>query len=128
MRRAGPDEMSNDTLEARAALAVLAEAAVASWAIARGDASAVVALNQLVAIALLIAIVPRLMSFRILAEDFVRLLVALLVFELAILATSLFWFAYPRLAWLAWTEFSIHALLSLAFLIFVFTFRFTRLI
>src|ERR1700691_5358849 len=61
-------------------------------------------------------------------QGFLSLLLGLIVFEAATLATSLLWFAYPRLAWLVWTEFSIQALFSLALLIFVFAFRITRLI
>jgi hypothetical protein len=43
-------------------------------------------------------------------------------------AGSLSWFFDAHLEWLAWTEFSIQGLLSHAVLIFIFTFKATRLI
>jgi hypothetical protein len=119
--------MSNETLDALALLLVAVQAGVMAWALMRREVTAVVVLNLLGATGVLIAIAPELIAYETLAEDFVRFLVALLVFEAVTLATSLAWFARQRLAWLVWTEFAVHAALSLAVLIFVFTFRITRL-
>jgi hypothetical protein len=50
------------------------------------------------------------------------------IFELAVLATSVLWFAHRLLAWLVWVEFTAHAVLSIGVGIFIFTFKMTRLI
>jgi hypothetical protein len=115
--------------EAGALLAVLAQAGALIWALARGDLTGVVLINLLGAGGFLVATLPTLgVSMKTLDQDFLSLLFALLVFEMVTLATSLLWFLDSHLAWLAWTEFSIQGLLSLAVLIFIFTFRVTRLI
>jgi hypothetical protein len=115
--------------EAGALLAVLAQGGALIWALARGDLTGVVLINLLGAGGFLAATLPTLgVSMKTLDQDFLSLLFALLVFEMVTLATSLLWLLDSRLAWLAWTEFSIQGLLSLAVLIFIFTFRVTRLI
>jgi hypothetical protein len=119
----------NLALEVVASIAVLAQAGALVWALGRGDLTGVVLINLLGASGFLIATLPTLgVSMKTLDEDFLSLLLALLVFEIVTLATSLMWFFDSHLAWLAWTEFSIQGLLSLAVLIFIFTFRVTRLI
>jgi hypothetical protein len=124
-----PGIPSNLALEAVASIAVLAQAGALVWALARGDLTGVVLTNLLGASGCLAATLPALgVSMKTLDEDFLSLLLALLVFEIVTLATSLLWFLYPQLAWLAWTEFSIQGLLSLAILIFILTFKVTRLI
>jgi hypothetical protein len=121
--------MSNEMLETSAVLAVLIEAAALAFALLRRDLTAVVVLNLLAAAGLLVALVPDLAaSAKTLAEGFLIFEIAVLVLALVTLATSLFWLAYRKLAWLVWIEFSGHALLALAFLLFAFTFRITRLI
>ena len=86
-------------------------------------------INLLGAGGFLAATLPTLgVSMKTLDEDFLSLLFALLVFEIVTLATSLSWFFDAHLEWLAWTEFSIQGLLSHAVLIFIFTFKVTRLI
>ena len=121
--------MPNLALEAVAAIAVLAQAGALVWALGRGDLTGVVLINFVGASGFLIATLPTLgVSMKTLDEDFLSLLLALLVFEIVTLATSLSWFFYPNLAWLAWTEFSIQGLLSLAILVFILTFKVTRLI
>jgi hypothetical protein len=124
-----PGIMPNLALETVAAIAVLAQAGALVWALGRGDLTGVVLINLLGAGGFVAATLPTLgVSMKTLDEDFLSLLFALLVFEIVTLATSLLWFLYPNLAWLAWTEFSIQGLLSLAILIFIFTFKVTRLI
>jgi hypothetical protein len=120
--------MSNEALEACAVLIVLVEAATLAFALRRGDPTAVVALNLIGAVALLIAIVKNLLVDERLAEDFVRFLGVLLALELVTAAASLAWFARWRWTWLVWTGFSIHTLLGLSVVAFVFIFRITRLI
>jgi hypothetical protein len=119
----------NSAPEAVSLLAVLAQAGALVWALARGDLTGVVLINLLGAGGFLAATLPTLgVSMKTLDEDFLALLFALLVFEIVTLATSLSWFFDAPLEWLAWTEFSIQGLLSLAVLIFIFTFKVTRLI
>jgi len=115
-------------LEALSLLVVLVEVGAAAWALVRGDLTAVVVLNLIGAVGLLAAIVPNLIAFRTIAEEFVQFLIVVGVFELAVLATSLLWFAHRRLAWLAWVEFAGHAVLSLGMALFIFTFKIARLI
>jgi hypothetical protein len=124
-----PGIATNLALEAVASIAVLAQAGALVWALARGDLTSVVVINLLGASGFLVAALPALgVSMKTLDEDFLSLLLALLVFEIVTLATSLLWFFHPNLAWLAWAEFSIQGLLSLAILIFILTFKVTRLI
>jgi hypothetical protein len=126
---ANQSTIPNSAPEAVALLAVLAQAGALVWALARGDLTGVVLINLLGAGGFLTATLPTLsVSMKTLDEDFLSLLFALLVFEIVTLGTSLLWFVDPHLKWLAWTEFSIQGLLSLAVLIFIFTFKVTRLI
>ncbi len=117
--------MSNDEFHAGVTVAVLVEAGVAGWALARRRLTAVVLLNGLIAAGVLFYNAP---DLGLLLQTLDQNSLLLLAVELVTLATSAFWFAYPAPPWLVWTQFSIHALVSLAFLIFAFTFKLDRLI
>jgi hypothetical protein len=117
-------EMSNEAFQAAIVIAVVVEAAVAAWALARRDLTAVVLLNALGAAGVLLDHAP---EFGLIVRGLDWNFLLLLSFELAALATSVLWFAWRAPSWLVWTAFSVHALLSLALLIFAFTFKLNRL-
>jgi hypothetical protein len=116
--------MSNEVFQAAIALAVVVEAGVAAWALARRGLTAVVLLNGLGAAGVLLNHAP---EFGLVIQTLDQNFLLLLTFELITLATSLSWFVWRAPSWLVWTEFSVHALLSLALLIFALTFKFDRL-
>lgn len=120
--------MSNGTLVALALLILLVEAAAMVWALARADPTAIVVLNLIGAAGVLIAMAPSLIAYRTMADDLVPFLFGVMVFELAIFATSILWFAQRRLTWLVWTEFGWHLILSAGVAFFILTFKIARLI
>lgn len=116
--------MSNEMFQALTALAVVVEAAAAAWALARRDLTAVVALNGLAAAAVLLYNAP---DLALIVDAFERNTLLLVAFEAITLVASVLWFAGRAPSWLVWTTFSVHVFLSLALLIFAFTFRLDRL-
>ncbi len=117
--------MSKEVFQALTALAVIVEAAAAAWALARRDLTAVVALNGLASAAVLLYNAP---DLTLIVNAFERNTLLLVAFETITLIASVLWFAYRAPSWLVWITFSVHALLSLALLIFAFTFKLNRLI
>jgi hypothetical protein len=113
--------MSNDLFKALSVLAVAAEVAALIWALARSDLIPVIVVNLVGAAAILVLNIDHLGIALTTADAGLLLLFA---FALLTLATNLGWFIYPRyLLSLVWIEFSVYALISLALLIFVFTFK-----
>ncbi len=121
--------MSNETLAAIPLFAILAEAGAALWALARKDLHAIALVNALAAAGLMLLVVPELGASLQFVDVFFLLQVALLIFALTTLTTSVSWFAFPMSQpWLVWSEFSVLSGLSLAVLAFVLALRTTRLI
>jgi hypothetical protein len=121
--------MSNELLEAIPMFAVLAEAAALIWAFARKNVNGVVLVNALGAAGLLLLVIPHLGASIRFADIFLLLQLVMLAFALATLTTSFSYLAYPNFRpWVVWTEFSVMAGLSMAFLTFIFALRMARLL
>ena len=117
---------STPRFQAAANMLVLAHGIAGFWAWRRGDLIPVLVLNVVFAATILIYRAPGLPA-AIAAQD-VAVLV-LLAFEALALTGSvaaLCGWAMPR--GLVWLVFAVHALLSVALMVFAFTFRITRLI
>ncbi|MDP8997148.1 MAG: hypothetical protein M3O03_09120 [Pseudomonadota bacterium] len=117
--------MANELFEALAIAAVVGEVAALVFALAYGNLLGVAVINIACSLAIFIVNAPTI-GYAIESQDVAFLL--LLAFALTAVVTNLLWLRYPQqLRWFVWTEFSIFALLSLAVLVFVFTFKITRL-
>jgi hypothetical protein len=116
--------MSNGVFQAATVLAVVVEAAAAAWALARRDLTAIVALNGFAAAAVLLYNAP---DLALIVDAFDRGALLLVAFETITLVGSVLWFTWRAPSWLVWAPFSVHVFLSLALLIFAFTFRLDRL-
>ena len=117
--------MTNELFKALAIAAVVGEVAALIWALAYRNLLGVALINIACSMAIFIVNAPTI-GYAIQSQDVAFL--SLLAFALAAAVTNLLWLRYPRqLRWVVWTEFLIFALLSLTVLVFVFTFKITRL-
>jgi hypothetical protein len=120
--------MSDELIEALPMLAVLVELVAMGFAFARRNVRSVVLVNALGAATLIALVAPELRSGVQFDDVLVVLQFAVLAFALATLATSLTWVAHPGGRALAvWTEFSVLAGLSVAFLTVVLVLKLARL-
>ena len=117
--------MSNETFEALAIAAVVAVALAGIWALRYKNLLAIVLIN-LIGAGIVILLNAQNIGVAISTSDWGILLI--IAFAFLTIATNSFWFARPKmLQWLVWVEFSVFSLLSIFTLIFVFTFKITRL-
>jgi hypothetical protein len=117
--------MSNDIFKALIALAVFSEIAALIFALARRDLRVILFVNLAGAATIFFL---QLTHLRLAIENADLGVLGLLAFALITVATSLLWFAYPKaLSYLAWLEFAVHTLLSVALAIFAFTFSMMRM-
>ena len=117
--------MSNETFETLAIAAVVAEALACVWTLRYKNLQAIALIN-LVGAGIIILLNAQNIGTAISTSDWGILLIV--AFALLTIATNSLWFARPKmLQWLVWVEFSIFSLLSIFTLIFVVTFKITRL-
>jgi hypothetical protein len=117
--------VSNDLFKALTALAVFAEAVALIFALARRDLRVILFVNLAGAAAILFLQLPHL---RFAIENADLGVLGILAFALITIATTLLWFVSSKwLSFLVWIEFAVHTLLSLALLVFAFTFSMMRM-
>ena len=117
--------MSNEVFQTLAIAAVVAEAlaGILTW---RYKNLLPIVLINLIGAGTILVINVQNIGIAMSTSDWGILLIV--AFALLTIATNLFWFAQPKmLHWLVWVEFSIFSLLSICILIFVLTFKITRL-
>src|SRR5258708_7635126 len=120
--------MSDELIETLPMLAVLVEFVAMAFAFARRNVRSVVLVNALGAATLIALVAPELRAGVQFDDVLVLLQFAVLAFALATLATSLSWVAHRGGRALAvWTEFSVLAGLSVAFLTVVLILKLARL-
>ena len=117
--------MSNEVFQTLAIAAVVAEALACFLTLRQRNLLAIVLIN-IIGAATTLVINAQNIGIAMSTSDWGILLIV--AFALLTIATSLFWFARPKmLRWLVWVEFSIFSFLSICILIFVLTFKMTRL-
>ena len=117
--------MSNEVFETLAIVAVLAGALACILTFKYGSLLPIV-LTNIMGAGIIVVVNAEHIGSAIHTSDWGILLI--FAFAILTIATNLFWFVRPRLfRWPVWVEFLIYSLLSVCILIFVFTFRMTRL-
>ena len=117
--------MSNEVFQTLAVVAVVTEALACILTFRYGSLLPIV-LTNIMGAGVIVMVNAEHIGSAIETSDWGILLIV--AFAFLTIATNSFWFARPKmLQWLVWVEFSIFSLLSIFTLIFVFTFKITRL-
>jgi hypothetical protein len=112
--------MSDELLEMIPILAVLAEAMALVWVFVRKNMSGIVLVNALVAATVTLLVAPKLNASIGFADWLFLAQIVVMAFALATLATSVSWLAHPvEQPLMVWTEFSVMAGVSVAFVMVV---------